>query len=304
VSAHVPGAGRPSPGIVTVARLDAASAWRRYGATDGTRPPDPAAGWVVLAERLADTDALDRWLRTERAATAAGHADLAGALIVYRLAGSLAELVVGPLLDQRRVVALAPDRFAVRFGDAARVDAVAVLGPEVAVLPDDPDAGRPGTTVVPDGDALRSAAVDSLVAVYEPLTAAVRPRAPFGLRGMWGTLADHVAEGALARARDRGDDGERAWAAADAVIDALAARVPLLRVRPRPERVVAGERRGLYATKGTCCLIYKAEPLDPALPAQVAAARRLAAAACISCPLRSDEDRRERYARHLAPAGG
>ena len=152
---------------------------------------------------LADPAASDAWYAVELTATAAGHRDLAGALIVYRLAGSLAELVVGTVEGQRRAVPLGPGGTALRFGDAARLDEMSVTAPSVAVLSDDPDSGRPGAVTV-SAAALRQVAVGSLVDVFGPVADAVRARAPFGLRGIWGTLADHVAEVAVRRARDRG----------------------------------------------------------------------------------------------------
>ncbi|HEY8546970.1 MAG TPA: hypothetical protein VIL36_18050, partial [Acidimicrobiales bacterium] len=246
-------------------------------------------GWVWLGDRLRDPAALDAWYRAELEGPAAGHRDLAGSLIVYRFAGSLAELVMGPRLDQRRVLVLTPDDLALQLAAGTRIDAVAATPSEVVVRADDPDAGRPGTRVVTDDTGLAVAAATSLHAVFAPLAAAVRARAPFGLPGMWGTLADHVAEGALAWARDHGEPPEPAWRAADAVLDHLTAREPRLRVRPRPHP--AG--RGLYADKGTCCLIYKVHPA-------ATKAEQLAVAACTSCPLRSDADRHARFTRHAA----
>lgn len=290
----------PSPRVVatTVGRLDASSAWRRY-ATD-----EPGGGWVPLAQRVADGPAVDAWYRTELGATARGHADLAGALIVYRFAGALAELVIGPLTDQRRSVALTPQAISLRFGDAARLDALSVSAPSVAVLPDDPEAGTAGARVVAAPADLRAVAVDGLRAVFAPLAHAVRARAPFGLRGMWGTLADHLAEVAVRRAREQRRDVESAWSAASDVIAELAASEPLLRARPRRQEVRWPGGVDLLVVKGTCCLIYKAA--GAAAPRAVpptagAGARRLVgAAACTSCPLRREDDRAARFAGYLA----
>jgi hypothetical protein len=289
----------PRPVAVTVARLDESSAWRRY-TTDAAGP-----GWVHLAERLDDAGGLDAWYRTELEATARGHADLAGALIVYRLAGALAELVVGPLLDQRRCVPLTPAAVWLRFGDAARLDELSVSAATVAVLAGDPAAGEAGTVVVADEAALRRVAVDGLVAVYEPLAAAVRARAPFGLRGMWGTLADHVAEVAVRRARERGRDAAAAWAAADTLVAELAAREPLLRARPRREVVTGDPSTGTFVAKGTCCLIYKAAAAPGAARTGAPSARQLIdTAACTSCPLRAPDDRHARFAAYLSQLPG
>jgi hypothetical protein len=275
-------------GAITVARVDGTSAWRRV-TSDAEGP-----GWVNLADRLADPAALDAWYRAELDGTAAGHRDLAGALIVYRFAGSLAELVVGPLFDQRRALLLRPETVALLLApDGARLDGVALTDPRVAVLPDDPagddraGAGDPGVTVVDDEAGLRAVAVEGMLATFTPLAEAVRARAPFGLRGMWGTLADHLAEVTLRRAREQGRDAEVAWAASEALLDDLAARQPLLRSRPRRQDVPGPDRPELFAAKGTCCLVYKP-------------AGSVAAAGCTSCPLRPAAEREAGFLRYLA----
>lgn len=277
---------------MTVARLDQSSPWRRY-ATD-------AAGerWVRYQERLADAAGLDDWYRTELAATARGHADVAGALIIYRLAGALAELVVGTVVDQRRYVTLQPAGLSLRLGDAARLDEVSVSAATVELLADDPDATQPGAVVVDSVDALVDGALDGLVAVFGPLCEAVRARAPFGRSGMWGTLADHLAEVAVRRARERRGDVEAAWSAADRLVSGLAARVPRLRARPRRQVVAGRSGPRTFVAKGTCCLIYKAAG---AAPAGARSARNpIASAACTSCPLRDPDDRAARFAAYEA----
>ena len=317
----------PAAATVTVARVAATSGWRRVTwEVDGP-------GWSRLADRLADPAALDGWVAEELAGTAAGHRDLAGALIVYRFAGSLAELVVGPLLEQRRALVLTPADVWLQLGPAARLDAVGVTGGGVAVLPDDPAAAvaavagpsvaeagstvagagpsvagagstvagaagaRPSVVVVAGVAGLRDAAVRSLLDVFGPLVPAVRARAPFGVRGMWGTLADHLAEVALRRAREQRRDQAVAWAAVESLLDALAAREPLLRARPRPHPVDGPAGAALFATKGTCCLIYKAAGPGPARAL-------IDAAACTSCPLRSEADRHARLSAHLSRQAG
>jgi len=284
---------RRSPGAATVARVDATRSWRRVTVDAG------GDGWFGLADRLADPAGLDAWYAAELAGTGRDHRDLAGALIVYRFSGSLAELVVGPLLEQRRVVLLRPDNLSLRLAENARIEALSVAAPVVAVLPDDPDAADPGTVVVADEAGLRAAAVDGLIAVFDPLAGAVRERAPFGLRGMWGTLADHLVDVALRRARDGGSDPEAAWTIASALLDDLAAGQPLLRSRPTRHAVACPAGTALFATKGTCCLIYKTN-----MPADRAEGRGSAqpwidADACTSCPLRSEPDRTARLVRYL-----
>jgi hypothetical protein len=281
----------------TVGRLDHTSGWRRFAvdAPGGDGDTPSRAGWVRLDRLMADDRALDAWYAAELGATARGHRDLAGALIAYRLAGSLAELVVGTTLDQRRSLPLGPGSIGLRFGDAARLDEVSVSAPVVVVAPDDRDAGAAGATVVEPPDVagqLRHVAVEALVDVFAPVVDAVRARAPFGRRGMWGTLADHVAEVAVRRARERDADVQAAWEAASVLLDDLATVQPHARTRPR--RQVVASRRGpqVVVAKGTCCLVYKAgAPVGD----RGAAARRIAPDACSSCPLRPELDRARRF---------
>jgi hypothetical protein len=283
-----------SVAAITVARLDRSSGWRRFAV--GADGP----GWVRLDRRLADGAGLDAWVESECRGTAGGHRDLAGALIVYRLAGHLAELTVGCLVDQRRALALTPTGLALRFGGAARLDEMAVTAPAVWVLPDDADAGAAGTDVVASAHALRSVAADGLAATFGPLADAVRARTPFGLRGMWGTLADHVAEVAVRRAREQRQDVDAAWDEAGRLLDELAARVPSPWTRPRRQVVPTATGPQPVVTKGTCCLIYKAgaPPGDRGAPA-----RLVGPDACTSCPLRSEDDRARRFAAYLESLG-
>ena len=148
---------------------------------------------------------------------------------------------------------------------------------------------------------MRAAAADGLVAVFAPLADAVRARAPFGRRGMWGTLADHLAEVAVRRARERGRAPDVALAEAERLVDAVADRASDLRTRPRRQVVSTARGPETVVTKGTCCLIYKASarPGD-----RGAAAGLIGTAACTSCPLRSDEDRARRFVAYLDASGG
>ena len=104
---------------------------------------------------------------------------------------------------------------------------------------------------------------DELVALLTPVFAAVRARLPYGLAGMWGAVADGLAEH-------------------PALVDALAARVPRLRSRPRFQTVLwsGGEHRAVV--RGTCCLWHKVFPGDPDPDGE---------GYCTSCPHRTDNSR-------------
>jgi hypothetical protein len=298
-----------SPGRATVERIAATRSWRRFTTDAG------GDGWVRFADRLADPPAMDGWLAAELAGTARGHRDLAGSLIAYRFGAALAELTMVPLLAQRRALVLAPEALHVAYADGARIQGISVDDPTVAVLAGDPDAGRPGTLVT-DAEGLRATAAEGLHRLYAGLVPTVRSRAPFGRRGLWGMLGDHLADVALRWARELpagaragagdagdasdagGDPADRAWAEATAVIDLLAARPGAdLRTRPRRQAVTCPAGAAVFATRGTCCLIYKVHEPGPGEPDTTRA--RIDAAACTSCPLRGEPDRHARLVRHL-----
>ena len=267
--------------------MGATRPWRRF-TTDVAGP-----GGVRLADRVADPAGMDAWVDAELDGTARGHRDLAGSLVAYRLAGSLAELAMVPLLTERRALVLAPQRLWLSFGDGARIDAVGLPDLTVAVLAHDPDAHRPGTEVVADEAALHAVAADGLVDTFAGVASGVRARAPFGLAGVWGTLADHLADVALRWSRDTGGPADHAWGTANAVIDALARRPePRLRARPHRHDVTCAAGSATFVTRGTCCLIYKCHQPAPGEPDTSRA--RIDTAACTSCPLRPHDDRQAR----------
>ncbi|MGE3620911.1 MAG: hypothetical protein AB7L84_10665 [Acidimicrobiia bacterium] len=258
------------PEVVEAIGLLDAAAERRYVLADPTTAP----GLIHLGGRLADVGEVGAWIEAELR-RARGHRDLAGSLATYRFSAVLAELVMVPLVEHGRVIQVDPSGLWLELIDEVRIG-------DVALAPVGVVAGN-------DLDVLVEAAAVTLEASYAPVADAVRGHAPFGRAGMWGTLADHVASVPMRRARLAGGTGQRAWTLAEQVLDALAARRPLLRVRPRlvvvEARADGAARRGCYAEKGTCCLIYKADPEHDDRAAQVAGY------ACSACPLRDPAER-------------
>jgi hypothetical protein len=284
------------PSAATVERLDrhdrltpGVTVTRFVSAADGP-------GWLGL-DRLLAAPELDAWYRAELDGPARGHADVAGSLVAYRIAEVLADLTVGTLVRDRQVLMPTPSQVALRVGNGPHVEKLAVASLVVAVLPDDADAGLSGTLTFPDVPSLLAAAADTLVELFRPVSQAVRARAPYGLRGMWGTLADHVAEAALRRAGSAGSrpgDEEAAWAMADALVEHVADLQPLLYDRPRPQWVTCAAGTALFAAKGTCCLVYKAHRPGPGRP--LGSRALVDAGACATCPLRTADNRRDRLA--------
>jgi hypothetical protein len=279
------------PSAATVDRLDRLDRMSPGGAVTRFVAAANGPGWLAL-DRLLAAPELDAWYRAELDGPARGHRDVAGSLVAYRVAEALADLTVGALVRDGRVLMPSPSQVALRLGDGPRIETLAVASHVVAVLPDDLDEGVPGTVTLSDVPSLLAAAAETLVELFRPVTRAVRARAPYGLRGMWGTLADHLAEAALRRAAPRPGDQEAAWALADALVEHVADHQPLLGGRPRPQWVTCAAGTSLFAAKGTCCLVYKAHRPRPGQRLDSRALVR--AGACATCPLRSADDRRER----------
>jgi hypothetical protein len=216
--------------------------------------------------------------------------DYLGATVAAALVDVLVSTALPALLLERRLPEVAPANLTVRLhDDELWFHRVALVEPRCWALPDDPEAGDATVRTVANLDQLHVAFADVVVAAARGWFDAVRARAPFGRRGMWGQLADDVSATALWTARAAGLDQHETWDEGQAVIDVIAAAVPDLRVRPRrfPVRWSGGE--SLWHVKGTCCLWYTtAEDPDPCGDGY-----------CTTCPLRPDDVRHERLAAWL-----
>lgn len=268
-----------------LARLDAGDEHCRYLAGE---PHDP--GWYPLDQVLANDDLLDGWYREIRDGEARGRRDVAGSYMASWLSGVVAETVAAALTTEERAWPLDPAGLAVHHHEEGWFDGIAVRSTRLWVLPGDPDAGHPESDVVDDLAALRSVLAAELVEVITPIFAAVRRRAPFGIRGMWGSLADGIVATALWRAHRTGGDVTAVADAAQALVEAVAGRVPALTARPRVESVAWRGGTGWFAAKGSCCLWYKTFDGTPDPRGE---------GYCTSCPFRDDDSRRARWASHF-----
>ncbi len=214
-------------------------------------------GWVAVDELVRGTR-LDRCVDVLLAGEARGARDVAGSYLSSWLAEVLAGPAAAAFRRDGRVWSLDAPDLAVRPHDSGWFDGLAVVRGELRPV----DAG---------------AFADAMVGLLEPVFAAVRARLPYGLSGMWGSLADCLAAG-----DDASDDG---------LVDALAARVPRLRARPRHQLVAWSGGVHRTTVRGTCCLWYKVyEGGDPDPAGE---------GYCVACPLRTDESRAERMAAWL-----
>ena len=245
------------PLAATLARLDAADDACTYVAGD---PGDcDGTGWYRLDEALGDGHVLDQWFQTLLEGEGNWWRDVTGELLAYYLPSVIADSAVKALVGQRRVWPVAADHLAVRHAREGSFDGIGVRTSRLRVLPEDPDAGHPDVEVVPDEAALRTVLLDELIPLLTSIFAAIRTRAPYGVRGMWGNFADGIASAALWQVRKNGTeaDARAAFATARALIAELASQAPLAKVRPHLERVPWSGGTGWIAIKTTCCLLYK-----------------------------------------------
>lgn len=270
-----------------LARLDAADEDYCYVAGD-PREAD-GAGWCRLDEALHDGSFLDQWYRAILAGEAKGRRNVAGALLAAYLTDAITQTAFKAFTTEARIWPLHAEVLSVRFRPDGWFDGIAVRTTRIRVLPGDRDAGDPDVEVVEDDATLREIVADELVALAAPIFAAVRQRAPFGMPGMWGNFVDGIAAGVLWQGREprpRGDT-RAAYAIAAEVIDAIADRVPLIRARPRLDRIDWSGGTVWMAAKTACCLLYHTHHRPPA------------DAYCANCPLRSDDSRRATWASWL-----
>jgi hypothetical protein len=264
----------------------------RFDLFDVGAPRGP--GWHPLATAL---DPAWTAAHVERLARGGEHGPrpraVAGAYLGSGLAWVVAVPVAAALATDRRCPDVAVGNVAVSIDDEGWSTRMAVLAPRFAALPGDPAAGSGDATVVGDVARLVDHAADTLVATFTPVFAAVRQASPYGLSGLWGSLADHVAT-MLWALRERGAapaELGRAWALVEQLVDALQRREPRLRARSRLFRFDSGGTAPPVELpmRGTCCLYYQAPE------SQVDGGDGL----CTTCPRRPDDERIRLVDAHL-----
>lgn len=250
--------------------------------------------WVLLADALTTPAIFDGWFDQVRRTIPNGREDVAGSYLASFLTGTIGTPLARALVGQRRGWKMTPDTTWVRVHDDGWIDGVA-MSADVMVLAGDPAAGRADAEIVASVDALTATAIEALVALVTPLFTDVRSRAPYGVRGMWGALADSMAADLTWIAHMEGRDVIDAWQRAQPLIDALIEAAPTSVTRPTFERVEVDGRIAHLAIRGTCCLYYQSRPDDEPVDY------------CSSCPMGDDATRRLRrqdwLRRQLALAG-
>lgn len=188
-----------SPLFDTLARLAALDA-----DLVGAAPGELGAGWF-RADALLREEApeLGEGLARQAARYPGMERRTAGSFFVNAYAWYVFAGAVGAYLAERRVPELAPANLALRFhshpweedGETGVSEQITVrfLSGRCAVLPDDPMAGLPEVTVLPDAPALREWLRAGLEAHTAPLIDRVHATTRFGRRPQWTLVADAVA---------------------------------------------------------------------------------------------------------------
>jgi hypothetical protein len=257
------------------------------GATTGIPQSD---GWHRVDQLTGDV--IGAWV-DELAATHGGHRDVAGSFLGGWVTSAIVAIPTASLVVLGRSPRVTPTMSVRRHADGW-FDGVAFDSPRVHVVT--ASAARHDADVVEhaDGAQLVDNVAAEFVDVLAPLLAAIRDVAPFGLRGLWGTVADEVSATATWAARLAALDQHVARQLADSLVSRIAARAPRLRVRPQPFPVRWSGGEDLFQVKGTCCLSYKtgSETIDEQGPAM-----------CTTCPFRNDADRTTRLVNYLQSGG-
>ena len=172
-------------------------------------PADP--GWVTCASFLATPDAfgrwraaLARWLRSEYADSP--DQTTAGYVMTWYLT---VPAYVGTLLFhyERRVPSLRPADLAFRMAyPRPHPEAIAVLSPGFACLPDDPAAGTPDAVVVPDEAALAGLLRGRFIEHARRFIDVFGPQARFGRRTLWAAATDALDSSLWQAGRYGGDE--------------------------------------------------------------------------------------------------
>jgi hypothetical protein len=181
----------------------------RYGLPDSA---SESARWVNCAQLLAEPPAFDRWRKSlagwliDRYGEAPDRTTAGYVMYWYLFVpGYLAALLFH---HERRVPSLRPEALAFRTAEPRpHPDAIAVLKPYFACLPDDPAAGTPMATVVADEHALAATLRARYIAHAGRFIRAFAPTSRFGRHTLWAVATDVLDSGLWFAGRYGGDEG-------------------------------------------------------------------------------------------------
>ena len=210
------------------------------------------------------------------------------AVAASRVAGELTHAVLGravaAIVLEHRAWDVRAANLAVRRAEDGAVQ-VAVSDGRFLVLPDDPAAGRPGVTVLPDLAALVDGVAAAAVGTLTPLYTAVRAATRYGMVPLWNSASDTVLSAAAYVPLYAGTDRGAARRLGLDLVDALVRHGAGVRSAGGCEPVVRGGETYDVPVRAACCQYYKTEP----------AVERASDAYCMTCPFLGADERARRF---------
>ncbi len=238
--------------------------------------------WFTPAAFLDDPAVLDLlWTRTAEGAETTDrpylkHSVFGSYIWLLMISG------IGTYLLARRVPDLSAANTALHVNEEGWIDALALLRPRFACLPDDAAAADPDATVVPDRGGLRAYYLETLLNGHlEPFMDVMKARYNNGLRAMQETFADRVAGTLIWLLKEQGGEAR--------VREEVAAFLALLPYKTKSGvlEVPFEGRCEPFLKRASCCMSYR-------LPQH---------GYCTSCPLQPTEERVRRFQAYLANPG-
>lgn len=173
--------------------------------------PAGEAGWVNCARLLADGAGFAAWRSSLAEWLCARYGEAPGRttdgyVLTWYLAvpGYLAALLFH---HERRVPSLRPEHLSFRMArPRPHPESIALLDRRFVCLPDDPAAGDPDATVVPDERALAAVLRGRFTAHVARFIAAFGPTVRFGRHTLWAAATDALDDSMLLAGRYGGDE--------------------------------------------------------------------------------------------------
>ncbi|GAA2493267.1 (2Fe-2S)-binding protein [Streptomyces longisporus] len=240
-------------------------------------PGDAPQDAVTAAELASDRGLLDAFVDAEAARIHARYGvtarrDVAASRALHDYAWTLGVLLGGTWYLERRVPRIRPEDLRLDLATGAYA---ITAGTELACLPGDPLASRPGTLTATQEESLRAALRMSMADHMRPLLSAIGPVARRGARSLWGLVADDLVSGIWYLGRMLGQEAT----AVRAATEVLPIAVPPYPTGAAFRHLTTDDgRRHPTRTRTGCCMFYAIRPTE----------------ACVTCPRTSDAERLRR----------
>jgi hypothetical protein len=207
-----------------------------------------------------------------------------GAFLLGNYGWYLPVPAVAAYLAERRVPELSPENIGLRYevfkwedhgetGENERLH-VRFLSNHFAALPDDPMAGQPNVTILPDLNALRAWLREGIETLLTPLVEQIHSETHLSCRAQWNQIADSCAAMFLYIGGLLGDERR---GQSEGLAFLKAAQSPMNNPKTGYITLQYGSHCETFRARGGCCRYYKLPEHDK----------------CSTCVLRTNQDRDE-----------